>query len=67
MTILHYEFKPGGIYLSVVPVPPINTQVLAQLGLDAQTMPMRPMSAEQCVFESLSALRETRSRIVPGG
>jgi hypothetical protein len=63
---LHYEFKPRGICVTVVPAPPTNTPVLAKLGLDARTMPMKPMSAEQCVFESLSALRENRSRIVPG-
>jgi len=29
-------------------------------------MPMKPMSVEQCVSEGLNALRENRSRIVPG-
>lgn len=63
---LRYEFKPRGICVTVVPAPPTNTPVLAKLGLDARTMPMKPMSAEQCVFESLNALRENRSRIIPG-
>src|SRR5262249_32986436 len=63
---LHYEFKPRGIYVTVVPAPPTNTPVLAKLGLDARTMPMKPMSVEQCVSEALSALRENRSRTVPG-
>jgi short-subunit dehydrogenase len=29
-------------------------------------MPMKPMSVEQCVSDGLNALRENRSRIVPG-
>ena len=38
-----------------------------KLGFDPRTMPMKPMSVEQCVSEGLNALRENRSRIVPGG
>ena len=43
-----------------------NTAVLEKFGLDPRTMPMKPMSVEQCVSEGLSALRENRSRILPG-
>jgi len=63
---LHYEFKPRGVYVTVVPPPLTDTAVLAKLGFDPRTMPMKPMSVEQCVSEGLNALRENRSRIVPG-
>jgi short-subunit dehydrogenase len=63
---LHYEFKLRGVYVTVVPPPLTNTPVLAKLGFDPRTMPMKPMSVEQCVSEGLNALRENRSRIVPG-
>src|SRR5216684_1650551 len=63
---LHYEFKPRGVYVTVVPPPLTNTAVLAKLGFDPRTMPMKPMSVEQCVSEGLNALRKNRSRIVPG-
>src|SRR5207302_5501873 len=63
---LHYEFKPRGVYVTVVPPPLTDTPVLAKLGFDARTMPMKPMSVEQCVSEGLNALRENRSRIVSG-
>ncbi|PYV70567.1 MAG: hypothetical protein DMG96_30825 [Acidobacteria bacterium] len=33
---------------------------------DPRTMPMKPMSVEQCVSEGLNALRVNRSRIIPG-
>ena len=63
---LHYELKPRGVYVTVVSPPLTNTAVLATLGFDPRTMPMKPMSVEQCVSEGLNALRVNRSRIVPG-
>jgi short-subunit dehydrogenase len=63
---LHYEFRPRGVYVTVVPPPLTNTAVLAKLGFDPRTMPMKPMSVEQCVSEGLNALRENRSIIIPG-
>jgi hypothetical protein len=43
-----------------------NTAVLEKFGFDPKTMPMKPMSVEQCVSEGLSGLLKNRSRIVPG-
>src|SRR6267143_6274209 len=63
---LHYEFKPRGVYVTVVRAALTNTPVLAKFGFDPRTMPMKPMSVEQCVSEGLNALRENRSRIIPG-
>jgi len=63
---LHYEFKPQGVYVTVLAAGFTNTAVLEKFGLDAKTMPMKPMSVEQCVSEALSGLLKNRSRIVPG-
>jgi short-subunit dehydrogenase len=63
---LHYEFKPLGVYVTVLAAGFTNTEVLEKFGFDPQTMPMKPMSVEQCVSEGLNALRENRSRIIPG-
>jgi len=63
---LHYEFKPLGVHVTVLPPGPTDTPVLMKLGFDPRTMPMRPMSVEQCVSEGLDALKENRSRVVPG-
>ena len=63
---LHYEFKPLGVYVTVLAAGFTNTPVLEKFGLDPKTMPMKPMSVEQCVSEGLNGLLENRSRIVPG-
>jgi short-subunit dehydrogenase len=63
---LHYEFKPLGVYVTVLAAGITNTAVLEKFALDPKTMPMKPMSVEQCVSEGLSGLVKNRSRIVPG-
>ena len=64
---LHYEFKPLGVCVTVPAyVAVTNTEVLEKFGFDPKTMPMKPLSVEQCVSEGLNALRVNRSRIIPG-
>src|SRR6267154_2170313 len=63
---LHYEFKPLGVYVTVLAAGVTNTAVIDKFGLDPKTMPMKPMSVEQCVSEGISGLRKNRSRVVPG-
>src|SRR5438445_12529792 len=63
---LHYEFKPLGVYVTVLAAGFTNTPVLDKFGFDPNTMLMKPMSVEQCVSEDLSGMLENRSRIVPG-
>jgi short-subunit dehydrogenase len=63
---LHYEFKPLGVYVTVLAAGVTNTAVLEKFALDPKTMPMKPMSVEQCVSEGLSGLVKNSSRIVPG-
>jgi short-subunit dehydrogenase len=63
---LHDEFKPLGVYVTVLAAGFTNTPVLEKFGFDPKTMPMKPMSVEQCVSEGLRSLLKNRSRIVPG-
>ena len=63
---LHYEFKPLGVHVTVLAAGITNTAVLEKFALDPKTMPMKPMSVEQCVSEGPSGLLKNRSRIVPG-
>ena len=63
---LHFEFKPLGVYVTVLAAGFTNTAVLEKFGLDPKTMPLKPMSVEQCVSEGLSGLLKNRSMIIPG-
>jgi uncharacterized protein len=63
---LHYEFEPLGVYVTVLATGFTNTPVLEKFRFDPKTMPLKPMSVEQCVSEGLSGLLKNRSRIVPG-
>src|SRR5437870_7881415 len=63
---LHYEFKPLGVYVSVLAAGFTNTPVLEKFRFDPETIPTKPLSVEQCVSEALSGLRKNRSKIVPG-
>jgi len=63
---LHYEFKPLDVYVTVLAAAFTNTEVLEKFGFDPKTMPMKPLSVEQCVSEALGGLRRNRSRIIPG-
>lgn len=63
---LHEEFRPLGINVTVVPPPPTDTPALVKFGFNPKTMPMKPMTAEQCASEALHALVNNRSVIIPG-
>ena len=63
---LHFEFKPLDVYVTVLAAGFTDTAVIGKFGLDPKTMPMKPMSVEQCVSEALDGLRKNRSRVVPG-
>jgi len=63
---LHVEFRPLRVHVTVLAPGPTQTAAIAQLGLDPQEMPMKPMSVEHCVSEGLSALKANRSLIIPG-
>jgi short-subunit dehydrogenase len=63
---LHLELKPLGVNVTVLVVGPTQTAIIEKFGLDADTMPMKPMTTEQCVFEALEALRADRSSHLSG-
>jgi uncharacterized protein len=63
---LHYEFKLRGVCVTVLAAGFTETAVLGKFGFDPKTMPLKPMSVEQCVSEGLSGLIKNRSRVVPG-
>jgi len=63
---LHVEWKPLGVYVTVLPPGFTDTPVIEKFGFIRKEMPIKPMKVEQCVREGLNALRHNRSLIIPG-
>jgi uncharacterized protein len=63
---LHVELKPFGVNVTVLIVAPTQTAIIDKFGMDPKSMPMKPMTTQQCVFEGLQGLLKNRSRILPG-
>jgi uncharacterized protein len=63
---LHYEFRESGIHITVLITTPTDTAIVPLLGFNKETMPMRPITVEQCVRESLLALMTNRMTVMPG-
>jgi uncharacterized protein len=63
---LNYELAPLGIDVTVLVVGPTQTAIIEKFGLDPKSMPMKPMSVEQCVFEGLGALKRNRPTFING-
>jgi uncharacterized protein len=63
---LHVELLPLGVSVSVLIIGPTQTAIIDKIGFDPASMPMKPMPAEQCVFEGLEALKRNRSTHLSG-
>ncbi len=63
---LHEEFKPRGIYVTVLAPGPTDTPAFDKFELDPKSMPIKPMRAEQAAAEGLKALAANRPVIIPG-
>lgn len=63
---LNTELKEHGIHLTVLIPSPTDTPALDYLGFRNGTMPAKPVPVQQCVEESLAALRQNKATIIPG-
>src|SRR5258708_11983537 len=63
---LHYEFEPLGVYVTVLAAGFTNTAGLEKFGLDPKTLPLKPLSVEQCPSEGLTPLPTNRASLIPG-
>lgn len=63
---LHHEFIESGIHITVLVTTPTDTAIVPLLGFDKETMPMRPITVQQCVKEALLALRANQVTVMPG-
>src|SRR5260370_3741574 len=62
---LHYEFKPLGVYVTVLAAGFTNTPLLEKSGFDPKTMPMKPMIFDHSQSDALRAPLENHSTLVP--
>jgi uncharacterized protein len=63
---LNYEFMKHGVNVTVLMPGPTLTPVFEAFGFEADKMPMKPMSVEQCVREGLAALKSNRPSHLTG-
>jgi len=63
---LDAEFEGSGVGVTVLVTSPTETRIVSHLGFTDENLPMQPISTEQCVRETLRALRAGRPAVVPG-
>ncbi|MCU0430147.1 MAG: SDR family NAD(P)-dependent oxidoreductase [Cytophagaceae bacterium] len=63
---LNYEFKNTGVHCTVLVTSPTETPVLGKLGFTKESLPMQPISPQQCVQETMEALYQNKASIIPG-
>jgi uncharacterized protein len=63
---LHVEFQKLGLNMTVLLPGPTDTPMFANSGTEARDMPMKVMSAQQCVAEGLTALNTNQVTHISG-
>lgn len=63
---LHIEFQQLGLNMTVLLPGPTDTPGITAAGFDADSMPMKLMSVQQCVAEGLTALNANRATHIVG-
>lgn len=64
---LHIELKEHNVNVfTLLPGPTATDLIVEEFGMEIDSMPIKPMSVEQCVAEGLSGLQANRSSLIPG-
>jgi short-subunit dehydrogenase len=65
---LHIEFKEFGVHVTVLLTSPIDTanMTFTKVGYTKENTPVKPISVEQCVRETLLALSKNKMTVIPG-
>ncbi|HWY98709.1 MAG TPA: SDR family NAD(P)-dependent oxidoreductase [Bacteroidia bacterium] len=65
---LHTELEEFGVHMTVLLTSPIDTANLTfgKVGFTKENTPVQPISVEQCVSETLLALRKNKIAVIPG-
>ena len=62
---LHEELKRYKVNVTVLETTPTETPIVSELGFSADKMPMKLISTEQCVKETLIAFNKKKALILP--
>jgi short-subunit dehydrogenase len=63
---LHSELQAFAIHVTTLITPPTETPVFYKLGFTLKNSPIRPITIEECVGESLAALSLNKVTVMPG-
>ena len=64
---LHIELKEHNVNVFTLLPGPTNTDLIVkEFGMEIDSMPMKPMSVDQCVAEGLKGLQANQSSRIPG-
>jgi short-subunit dehydrogenase len=65
---LHAEFKEFGVHMTTLLTSPIDTanMTFGKVGFTKENSPVKPISVEQCVSETLVALSKNKISVIPG-
>ena len=64
---LHIEMKEHNVNVFTLIPGPTNTDLIVkEFGMDIDSMPIKPMSVDQCVAEGLKGLQANQSSRIPG-
>ena len=63
---LNVEFRKHQVNVTVLMPGPTETPLFDKMGLDARSMPFKPMTVAQCVSEGLAALKANRPSHLTG-
>ena len=66
MFTLFEELKRYKVNVTVLETTPTDTPIVSELGFAAEKMPMKLITTEQCVAETLAAFNKNRPIILPG-
>jgi len=63
---LHTELKELGLHITTLITTPTETPVFYKLGFTLKNTPVKPLTVQQCVTETLIALQKNKITVLPG-
>lgn len=63
---LHSELKEFGLHITTLITTPTETPVFYKLGFTLKNTPVKPVTVQQCVTETLIAFKKNKITVLPG-